>query len=66
ILFIRKKNNILYLYINYQRLNIIIIKDYYSLLLISKIINYFSRTKIFIKFNLYNIYYYIQIKKNNK
>ncbi|PYH28428.1 uncharacterized protein BO87DRAFT_322221, partial [Aspergillus neoniger CBS 115656] len=49
------KNNILYRCINYQGLNIIIIKNHYFLLLINKIINYFSRIKIFIKFNLYNI-----------
>ena len=58
-LIIFKKDNILYLYINYQGLNIIIIKNYYFLLLINIMIDYLSRINIFIKFNLYIIYYYI-------
>ncbi|PLB54310.1 hypothetical protein P170DRAFT_344342, partial [Aspergillus steynii IBT 23096] len=39
IFFTLKKNNRFYFYINYRGLNIIIIKNYYSLFLISKIIN---------------------------
>ncbi|OJZ91484.1 hypothetical protein ASPFODRAFT_107677, partial [Aspergillus luchuensis CBS 106.47] len=52
ILFIFKKDRILHLYIDYYRLNIIIIKDYYFLSLISKTIDCLSRTRIFIKLNL--------------
>ena len=41
ILFIKKKNKGLYLYIDYRVLNAIIIRDRYLILLISKILNYF-------------------------
>ena len=39
ILFIKKKNEILHLCINYRTLNRVIIKNWYSLLLISKTLN---------------------------
>ncbi|RAK87943.1 hypothetical protein BO79DRAFT_149926, partial [Aspergillus costaricaensis CBS 115574] len=58
ILFISKKNNILYFYINCWRLNIIIIKNYYFLLLINKIMDHLNKIRIFPRFNLYDIYYY--------
>ena len=66
ILFIPKKNRSLKLYIDYKDLNKITIKDRYSLLLINKILNQLIYTKIYIKFNIKNIYYYIQIKSTNK
>ena len=39
ILFIKKKDGLLKLYINYKKLNVIFIRDKYSILLISKILN---------------------------
>ena len=61
ILFILKKDRGLYLYINYYKLNKITIKNRYSLPLISKILDYLNRVKVFIKLNLKDIYYYIYI-----
>ena len=39
ILFIKKKNRLLKLYINYKKLNVISIKNKYLILLILKILN---------------------------
>ena len=61
-----KKNNNLYLYINYYKLNKIIIKNCHFLPLITKILNKLYNIKKFIKLNLKNTYYYIYIKKGNK
>ena len=65
-MFIFKKNNELRLYVNYKKLNAIIIKNRYSLFLITKTLNYLCDVKIFIKLNLKNIYYKIRIKKKKK
>ena len=65
-MFIFKKNNELRLYMNYKKLNAIIIKNRYSLFLITKTLNYLCDVKIFIKLNLKNIYYKIRIQKNKK
>ena len=54
-----KKNNNLYLYIDYRDLNKITIKSYYSLLLINKTLNRLNKVVIFFKLNLKNIYYRI-------
>jgi hypothetical protein len=48
------------------RLNKIIIKNRYPLLLVSELFNRLSYMKIFIRLDLYNIYYYIYIKKGDK
>ena len=61
ILFILKKNEDFYLYINYRDLNKIIIKNYYFLSLINKTLNRLNNIKRFIKVNLKNIYYRIRI-----
>jgi hypothetical protein len=50
---------------NYRGLNATIIKNRYLLFLINKISDRLVNTKIFIKFNLKTIYYYIYIKNNN-
>ncbi len=57
ILFILKKNDSLYLYMNYQDLNKITVKNYHSLSLINETLNRFSQIKQFIKLNLKNVYY---------
>ena len=62
IFFIKKKDDILYLIINYKKLNFIIIKDYYLLSLIPDILNCLVEAKIFIKFNLITTYNKIRIK----
>ena len=65
-LFSFKKNERLKLYINYKRLNKIIIKNYYFLLLINKMLNWLVKIKIYLKINFYNIYHRIKIQENNK
>ena len=65
-LFIKKKLNLLRLYIDYKKFNEIIIKNNYLLLLFSKILKRFVYAKHFIKINIRNAYYKIRIRKNNK
>ena len=52
VLFIKKFKGEFYFYVNYKGLNVIIVKNYYSLSLISEIFNYLNYTKIFIKLNI--------------
>ena len=66
ILFIFKKDDELRLYINYKKLNAMIIKNRYLLFLIIKTLNRLCGVKTFIKLNLKNVYYKIRIKKNNE
>ena len=65
-LFIKKKLNLLRLYIDYKKFNEIIIKNNYLLLLFSKILKRFVYAKHFIKINIRSAYYKIRIRKNNK
>ena len=58
-LFIKKINNLLRLYIDYKKFNEIIIKNNYSLSLFSKTLKRFAYAKYFIKINIYNAYYKI-------
>ena len=66
IFFILKVEGIMRLYIDYRRLNKIIIKNWYPLLLINKLFNRLSYAKIFIKLDLYNMYYRFYIKKGDE
>jgi len=66
VLFILKLNDKLQLYINYYELNVITMKNYYSLLLINKIINHLNEVTVFMKINIKNVYYQIYIYKNDK
>ena len=66
VLFASKLNDKLWLYINHYELNIIIIKNCYSLLLINKIINHLNEITVFTKINIKNVYYWICIHKNDK
>ena len=56
----------MWLCVNYRRLNKIIIKNQYPLLLVGKLFNRLSYAKIFIKLDFYNVYYRIRIKKGDK
>ncbi|KAF2179650.1 hypothetical protein K469DRAFT_595320, partial [Zopfia rhizophila CBS 207.26] len=49
------------LYINYKGLNKITRKNYFTLLLISKMLDYLADLIKFTKLNLKNTYYYIRI-----
>jgi len=66
ILFIPKVDGIMRLCVDYRRLNKIIIKNWYPLLLVSELFNRLSYVKIFIKLDLYNAYYRIYIKKGDE
>jgi hypothetical protein len=57
IIFIFKKDGILYLYVNYQVFNRITVKNHYLLPLIGELINRLLGTKIFIKLDLKDVYY---------
>ena len=62
VLFIKKLNKNLRFYINYQKLNVIIKRNRYSILLINKILTkiqnckYFTRFDIIVIFNKFRIY----------
>jgi hypothetical protein len=66
ILFALKKDNSLRLYVNYQGLNTITVKNRYSLPLIFKIIDQVQKACYFSKIDLKNTYYRLRIKVNNK
>ena len=65
-LFIKKINNSLRLYIDYRNLNEITIKNNYFLSLFSKTLKRFVYAKHFIKINIYNAYHRIWMRKRNK
>ena len=52
--------------IDYKDLNVIIVKNQYLLLLITKTLNCFNKFKRFTKFNFKNIYYQIRIKRDDE
>ena len=66
ILFVLKKDDQLRLHVGYWKLNIVTIKDKYSLLNVGELHNYFSETKWFTKLNLWETYNLIKIKKSNE
>ena len=66
ILFVLKKNKILYLYIDYRKLNNITIKNRYLLFNINKLQNRLFEAKYFIKLNLQKVYNQIRIKTKKK
>src|SRR5947207_1364272 len=66
ILFINKFNDNLRFYIDYRALNHMIIKNHYSISLITEIMNQIKNIKYFIKFNIYNIFNYIYIAKKDE
>jgi hypothetical protein len=61
-----KKNENLRLYVDYRSLNKITVKNKYMLFLIGELINRLSNAAIYIKLNIRNIYYKIQIRFNDK
>ena len=60
-LFIKKLKKNQRFYINYKKLNAIIKKNKYLLLFIGKTLKRISKTKIFIKLNIRQAFYYICI-----
>jgi hypothetical protein len=65
-LFIRKPNDSLRLYINYRGFNKVIIKNNYPLLLLSETLERFIGTKYFTKINIRNTYYRIRVREGDK
>jgi len=61
-----KKNDSLHLYINYQDLNKIIIKNQHSLSLISEILDRLSKIKRFTMLNLKNAYHHLKIQRKDE
>ena len=66
ILFVRKPNSSFCLYVNYQRLNNLTIKNRYSLLLIGKSLNRLGRAKWFTQLDLMIAYYEMRIKEGDE
>ena len=65
-LFVKKINNSLRLYVDYKKFNKMIIKNNYLLSLLLKTLKRFVYTKYFIKINIRNAYYKIRIRKSDK
>ena len=66
ILFDRKSNGSLWLYVNYQGLNNLTIKNRYTLPLIEKLLVRLGRAKQFTQLNLTSAYHQMRIRKGNK
>ena len=66
ILFISKKDDTLRIYINYQKLNDITIKNQYPLPLIEQICIIIQKAQIFMKLDIYKIYHRIRIKEGDE
>ncbi len=66
VLFVKKLNESLYLCVNYHDLNEITVKNNYSLFLLFKTLNHFAHARHFIKIDICNIYYCIQIRKSDE
>ncbi len=66
VLFIKKLKEKLCFYMNYQDLNVIIVKNWYSLSLISETLNHLSWAKIFIKLNIISAFNQLWIKEENE
>jgi len=66
VLFIKKLKEKLCFYMNYQDLNAIIVKNWYSLSLISETLNHLSWAKIFIKLNIISAFNQLWIKEENE
>ncbi len=66
VLFVKKLNESLHLYVNYHDLNEITVKNNYSLFLLSETLNRFAHARHFIKIDICNIYHRIWIRKNDE
>ena len=66
VLFVKKSNDSLRLCVNYRKLNKIIIKNNYSLSLLSETLKRFANVKHFIKINIRNAYHKIRIREKNE
>ena len=66
VLFVKKLEKELRFCVNYRDLNVIIVKNRYSLFLISEILNRLSHVKIFTKLNIIFVFNRFRIKKEDE
>ncbi len=66
VLFIKKLEEELCFCVNYRDLNTITVKNWYSLSLISEMLNHLSQAKIFIKLNIISAFNWLWIKEENE
>ncbi len=66
ILFVKKSKNDLKLCVNYKELNVITIKNRYSIFLINQLLNRLSDVKKFTKLNIQTTYNFIRIKEEDE
>ena len=66
VLFAKKSGDGLYFYMNYQALNKIIIKNYYSISLIQETLNCLSKTHYYTKLDIIAIFNHLRIAKDDK
>jgi hypothetical protein len=66
VMFVKKFEKELRFYVNYRDLNVITIKNRYSLFLIVEILNRLSRVKIFTKIDIIAAFNYLRIKKKDE
>ena len=66
ILFVRKPNSSFCLCVDYQRLNNLIIKNWYLLPLIGKSLDWLGQAKRFTQFDLTSAYYWMRIKEGDE
>ena len=66
ILFVKKKNEILRLCVNYRNLNFLTIKNRYSLSLIDESLNRLNKARVYTSFDVITIYNRLRIKKENE
>ena len=64
--FVFKKNNSFRFYVDYKKLNVLIIKNKYSFLTIDETLNRLVSAAYFIKLNFKNAYYRIKIRKSDE
>ena len=66
ILFIKKTDESLRLCVNYRELNAIVVKNKYSISLITNILNRLRKAKVFIKLDFREVYNLLRIKKKDE
>ena len=66
VLFVKKKDGLLYLCVDFCSLNCIFKKDHYSLLLISNLLDLLCKAQVYSKINLYHAYYFVCIANSDK
>ena len=66
VLFIPRKSGELRFCINYQDLNITIVKNHYLLLLINELLDWLDGSIVFLKIDLWNAYYWIRIREGDE